>query len=235
MDGIELQRRLRASKVAVPVIVITGHGDVALAVEAMKAGAVDFIEKPFDDEVLVGAIRSALARRAEDAKGEARAAEIQRSAAAPVVARTGGDGRSGRRQAEQDHRPRSWHQPPNGRGLPRQPHDQDAGRQPFRPRPHGASRSGTGLNRHGAASFALDQVPGAGGRLKMLGCQTSMGLSSSSTTTPPSAVRSSSHSRSKASGSASMPGRRRCWPTSICRAAAVSSSTTACPSWTACN
>jgi two-component system response regulator FixJ len=77
MDGIELQRRLRASKVAVPVIVITGHGDVALAVEAMKAGAVDFIEKPFDDEVLVGAIRSALARRAEDAKGEARAAEIR--------------------------------------------------------------------------------------------------------------------------------------------------------------
>ena len=77
MDGIELQRRLRASKVAVPVIVITGHGDVALAVEAMKAGAVDFIEKPFDDEVLVGAIRSALARRAEDAKGEARTAEIQ--------------------------------------------------------------------------------------------------------------------------------------------------------------
>ena len=77
MDGIELQRRLRMSKVAVPVIVITGHGDVALAVEAMKAGAVDFIEKPFDDEVLVGAIRSALARRAEDAKGEARTAEIQ--------------------------------------------------------------------------------------------------------------------------------------------------------------
>jgi two-component system, LuxR family, response regulator FixJ len=77
MDGIELQRRLRASKVAVPVIVITGHGDVALAVEAMKAGAVDFIEKPFDDEVLLGAIRSALARRAEDAKGEARAAEIR--------------------------------------------------------------------------------------------------------------------------------------------------------------
>jgi two-component system response regulator FixJ len=77
MDGLELQRRLRASKVAVPVIVITGHGDVALAVEAMKAGAVDFIEKPFDDEVLVGAIRSALARRAEDAKGEARTAEIQ--------------------------------------------------------------------------------------------------------------------------------------------------------------
>ena len=86
MDGLELQRRLRAGKVAVPVIVITGHGDVALAVEAMKAGAADFIEKPFDDEVLIGAIRSALARRTEDAKGEARAAEI-RSRLALLTAR----------------------------------------------------------------------------------------------------------------------------------------------------
>jgi len=77
MDGLELQRRLRASKVGVPVIVITGHGDIALAVEAMKSGAADFIEKPFDDEVLLGAIRSVLARRTEDAKGEARVAEIR--------------------------------------------------------------------------------------------------------------------------------------------------------------
>jgi two-component system, LuxR family, response regulator FixJ len=77
IDGLELQRRLRARKVGVPVIVITGHGDVALAVEAMKAGAADFIEKPFDDEVLLGAIRSALARRAEDSRDEARAAEVR--------------------------------------------------------------------------------------------------------------------------------------------------------------
>jgi two-component system response regulator FixJ len=77
MDGLELQRRLRASKIGVPVIVITGHGDVALAVEAMKAGAADFIEKPFDDEVLLGAIRSALTRRAQDTKDETRTAEIR--------------------------------------------------------------------------------------------------------------------------------------------------------------
>ena len=62
MDGIELQRRLRSDGNAIPVIVITGHGDIALAVDAMKAGAVDFIEKPFDDEVLIGAIKSALSR-----------------------------------------------------------------------------------------------------------------------------------------------------------------------------
>jgi len=77
MDGLELPRRLRARGIAVPVIVITGHGDISLAVEAMKSGAVDFIEKPFDDEVLLGAIRSALARRAEHAKGETRTAEVR--------------------------------------------------------------------------------------------------------------------------------------------------------------
>lgn len=77
MDGIELQRRLRAEGNNIPVIVITGHGDIALAVEAMKAGAVDFIEKPFDDEMLIGAIRTALARRAGDRERGAQAAEAR--------------------------------------------------------------------------------------------------------------------------------------------------------------
>lgn len=60
MNGIELVRELKRKGTACPVILITGHGDVALAVEAMKAGAVDFIEKPFDDAVLIGSIRAAL-------------------------------------------------------------------------------------------------------------------------------------------------------------------------------
>src|SRR2546421_697433 len=50
MDGLELQRKLLADQNHVPVIIMTGHADVALAVEAMKAGAVDFVEKPFDNE-----------------------------------------------------------------------------------------------------------------------------------------------------------------------------------------
>jgi two-component system response regulator FixJ len=66
MNGIELVRKLKDDGIACPVILITGHGDVALAVEAMKAGAVDFIEKPFDDAMLLGAIRSALETRPQD-------------------------------------------------------------------------------------------------------------------------------------------------------------------------
>jgi two-component system response regulator FixJ len=61
MTGLDLVKRLKAREVALPIIMITGHGDVPLAVEAMKAGVVDFLEKPFEDETLLAAIRTALA------------------------------------------------------------------------------------------------------------------------------------------------------------------------------
>lgn len=60
VDGLELQRRLKTFAVNMPIIIMTAHGDVPLAVEAMKAGAIDFIEKPFDDELLLRAISTAL-------------------------------------------------------------------------------------------------------------------------------------------------------------------------------
>ncbi|WP_108681229.1 response regulator FixJ [Methyloceanibacter sp. wino2] len=66
MTGIELLGRLKDKVHCLPAIVITGHGDVPLAVEAMKAGAVDFIEKPFEDEVLLRAVESALKRAGGD-------------------------------------------------------------------------------------------------------------------------------------------------------------------------
>jgi two-component system response regulator FixJ len=60
LDGIGLLKRLKKINSKLPVVVITGHGDVAIAVEAMKLGAVDFLEKPFDDDALLTAVQSAL-------------------------------------------------------------------------------------------------------------------------------------------------------------------------------
>jgi two-component system response regulator FixJ len=71
ISGIELLRRLKELKVFLPVIVITGHGDVPLAVEAMKFGAADFLEKPFDDDILLAAVRAALNRQDSEGKRQA--------------------------------------------------------------------------------------------------------------------------------------------------------------------
>jgi two-component system response regulator FixJ len=62
ISGLDLLRRLKPRQTGHPVIVITGHADVPLAVEAMKLGAVEFLEKPFEDEILVSAVRATLSR-----------------------------------------------------------------------------------------------------------------------------------------------------------------------------
>jgi two-component system, LuxR family, response regulator FixJ len=77
LSGVDLLRQLRELKLAIPVIVITGHGDVPLAVEAMKIGALDFLEKPFDDEVLLASVRSALSQLDQDQKRRAERGEIE--------------------------------------------------------------------------------------------------------------------------------------------------------------
>lgn len=88
MSGLELQEVLAAQRVLLPVIIITGHGDIPMAVKAMRLGAVDFIEKPFSNEALFHAIEQALAvaqqaervERAEATKAEATACLAQLTA-----------------------------------------------------------------------------------------------------------------------------------------------------------
>lgn len=82
ISGIDLLRRLKDLKIGVPVIVVTGHGDVALAVEAMKIGAADFFEKPFDDDLLLASVRSALREQEGQKKRYAERAEIETRIAA---------------------------------------------------------------------------------------------------------------------------------------------------------
>jgi two-component system response regulator FixJ len=77
LSGVDLLRRLKELQIRLPVIVITGRGDVPLAVEAMKFGAVDFLEKPFDDNVLLASVRSALNRSEASAAIETERAELR--------------------------------------------------------------------------------------------------------------------------------------------------------------
>lgn len=77
MDGLEVQRILKERGVLLPVVIITGHGDVNLAVQAMKAGAVDFIEKPFEKPMLISAIEEGFARIDQAGRRHARADEAR--------------------------------------------------------------------------------------------------------------------------------------------------------------
>jgi two-component system response regulator FixJ len=76
LDGIELLHRLKAGSKKLPIIIMTGHGDIPLAVEAMKLGALDFLEKPFEDERLIAMINVALRQQVNDVQNETVAAEL---------------------------------------------------------------------------------------------------------------------------------------------------------------
>jgi two-component system response regulator FixJ len=78
MSGIELLRHLKQGGSPLQVIVITGHGDVPLAVEAMRLGASDFIEKPFDDEVFIASVRTAISRQRQEDQSHALKSEVQK-------------------------------------------------------------------------------------------------------------------------------------------------------------
>jgi two-component system response regulator FixJ len=76
LDGIELLKRMKAQQSPFPILIMTGHGDVPLAVEAMKLGALDFLEKPFEDDRLTSMIEAAILQAAPSAKSEAIAQDI---------------------------------------------------------------------------------------------------------------------------------------------------------------
>ncbi len=76
MSGLELQEYFIQQQIKIPIIIITGHGDVPMAVRAMKVGAVDFIEKPFNDELLLDSIRNALALDVEQRAQQAERSEV---------------------------------------------------------------------------------------------------------------------------------------------------------------
>jgi two-component system response regulator FixJ len=85
MDGLEVQQELQAKGVSLPVIIMTGHGDVSLAVKAMKAGAVDFVEKPFEKDALLSSLDEAYKRlsRREATEDRARDAAVRLQALTP--------------------------------------------------------------------------------------------------------------------------------------------------------
>src|SRR5258705_13453654 len=76
LDGIELLKRMKAGHSTFPIVIMTGHGDVPLAVEAMKLGAVDFLEKPFEDDRLISMIETAIRQAEPAAKSEALTLDI---------------------------------------------------------------------------------------------------------------------------------------------------------------
>jgi FixJ family two-component response regulator len=78
LDGLALQRELASSGNALPIVFLTGHGDIPQSVQAMKGGATDFLTKPVDDEVLLGAVRQALEKGRAGREAREEAADIRR-------------------------------------------------------------------------------------------------------------------------------------------------------------
>ena len=144
MSGVELIERLKAEGHELPAIVITGNGAVPMAVQAMKAGAVDFIEKPVGHEDLLASVKRALDQTRDTAKAvrvagdgcDARCQSDRASAPDP--------GPRPRRPSQQEHRRRPRHQPAHGRQPSRGHHEEDRLEVPSGPDPHGARCGLTG-------------------------------------------------------------------------------------------
>ena len=127
MSGLELQERLNERGSSLPIVFITGHGDVPMAVEAMKRGAVDFIQKPFRDQELLDRINLAIEQNRRRREAEETKQDIAERVSLPHPARAGGDGHGHPGKGEQGHRHRSRLEPAHGRSAPRPRDGQDEG------------------------------------------------------------------------------------------------------------
>ena len=116
MSGLDLQAELARRGAELPTIVVTGHAEVPMAVRAVKAGAIDFIEKPFSDQLLLDRVRQALEidRQAREVRG--RREEARQRLAALTATRARGARSRGRRQGQQGDRCRARCEPENRRG-----------------------------------------------------------------------------------------------------------------------
>jgi FixJ family two-component response regulator len=109
-SGLDLQRRLNEAGVAIPIIFITGHGDVPMGVHAMKAGALEFLTKPFRDQDLLDAIQQALDRDCAAREERAATEAIHRRFASLTSRERESDGKSGWGNAQQADSSRTWYQ-----------------------------------------------------------------------------------------------------------------------------
>ena len=127
LSGLELQQQL-AERTDMPIIFITGHGDVPMSVQAMKAGAVEFLTKPFKDDVLLDAIRGAIERSRAALRQDSEMRALQELLCVTDAARTRGDGIGRVRAVEQTGRRRTRHQRDHREGAQRPGDAQDEGR-----------------------------------------------------------------------------------------------------------
>ena len=133
MDGFHVMAALAERNVDWPVIVMTGHGEIPIAVRAMKLGAVDFIEKPFSEQALLGCFAQAFELLEERAAAGKRRREASERAALLTARETRGAGQPARRPFQQADRQGARHQPAHGRDASRQ-HDGPAAAPPASPR-----------------------------------------------------------------------------------------------------
>ena len=137
LNGLELQKRVAADRIDMPIIFISGYGDVPMTVQAMKAGAVEFLTKPLGGDVLLSAIQHAIERSRAALGHEAEMRALRDRHASLTPPRTGGHGVGRLRPVEQTGRWRARHQRDHREGTPRPGDAKDEGRLSRRPREHG--------------------------------------------------------------------------------------------------